>query len=358
MTGSQIPNGLPFVGLSATPWTKGLGKYYDKLIIASTTQELIDLGYLSNFRVFAPWSPDLKGVRIVAGDFHEGDLSKVMGKSQLVADVIDTWTDRAQNRPTLCFAVDRAHAKHLQNRFQEAGVTAGYIDAYTPTAERESIREQFHNGIIKVVCNVGCLTTGVDWDVRCIILARPTRSEMLFVQMIGRGLRTAEGNDHCLILDHSDNHLRLGFVTEIHHDTLDDGRVRQKAEPKAVEKLPKKCPQCAFLKPPKTLECPNCGFAPKPKCGVVAGDGELIELENRRKAAAIEERERERFYGELLWIQRERGYKPGWVGVQFKKKFQHWPDGLGHLQPAEPSRTTRSWVKSRQIAWAKSRAAS
>ena len=58
---------------------------------------------------------------------------------------------------------------------------------------------------------------------RCIILARPTKSEMLFVQMIGRGLRTADGKADCLILDHSDNHLRLGFVTDIHHDKLDDG---------------------------------------------------------------------------------------------------------------------------------------
>ena len=87
----------------------------------------------------------------------------------------------------MCFAVNRVHANHLQQKFLAAGVQAGYVDAYTDRDERREIARQFHAGEIKVVCNVGVLTTGIDWDVRCIILARPTKSEMLFVQMIGRG---------------------------------------------------------------------------------------------------------------------------------------------------------------------------
>jgi DNA repair protein RadD len=222
---------VPVVGLSATPWTRGLGKHFSKLIIGATTRQLIEAGYLSPFRVFAPASPDLANVRIVAGDFRDDDLSSVMNKSALVADVVTTWIERGQDRPTLCFAVDRAHAKHLQQKFLEAGVTAEYIDAYTDAMERAAIAKRFHAGEVEVVCNVGCLTTGIDWDVRCIVLARPTKSEILFVQMIGRGLRVADGKDDCLILDHSDNTVRLGFVTDIHHDALDDGGPRQKAEP-------------------------------------------------------------------------------------------------------------------------------
>lgn len=81
---------VPFVGLSATPWTKGLGKHYDDLIQVTTTAELIEAGYLSPFRVYAPSHPDLAGVRTVAGDYHEGDLSKAMNKPELVADVVTT----------------------------------------------------------------------------------------------------------------------------------------------------------------------------------------------------------------------------------------------------------------------------
>jgi superfamily II DNA or RNA helicase len=251
---------LPVIGLTATPWTRGLGKHFDKLIIGATAAQLIDAGYLSKFRVFAPASPDLTGVRTVAGDYRDDDLSKAMDKAALVADVVGTWIARGRGRPTLVFAVDRAHAKHLQQKFIESGIRCGYIDAYTDTTERKEIARQFHAGEVEVVCNVGCLTHGIDWDVRCIILARPTKSEILFVQMIGRGLRIADGKADCLILDHSDNHLRLGFVTDIHHDKLDDGRERQKAEPKAREALPKKCPKCSYLKAPKLLVCPACGF--------------------------------------------------------------------------------------------------
>ena len=355
MAGEHWAN-VPFVGLTATPWTRGLGKFYDTLIIGATPQELIDAGYLSRFRVFAPASPDLTGVHTVAGDYHEGELSKVMNKEPLVADVVDTWLQRARGRPTLCFAVDRVHAKHLQTKFHAAGIEAGYIDAYTERLEREAIKERFHRGEIKVVCNVGCLTTGIDWDVRCIILARPTKSEILFVQMVGRGLRTANGKANCLILDHSDTHLRLGFVTDIYREVLDDGKPRAKAEPKDQVRLPKKCPSCAFLKPPKVLACPACGFAPQPKCTTMHQDGELIELATRRAAVVAAQADKSQFYCELKAYAGNHNYKPGWIAHTFKQKFGHWPNGLDHLPPIGPSRTTLNWIKSRQIAWARGRA--
>lgn len=349
---------VPFIGLSATPWTRGLGRYFDELIIAATTAELIDAGYLSKFRVFAPSSPDLENVRTVAGDYRGDDLSDAMDKAALVADVVDTWIERGQGRPTLCFAVDRAHAKHLQQQFQAADITAGYIDAYTDKLERKEIERQFHAGEIKIVCNVGCLTTGIDWDVRCIILARPTKSEMLFVQMIGRGLRTATGKNDCLILDHSDNHIRLGFVTDIHHDELNDGRERAKAEPRDNVKLPKKCPSCSFLKPAKILECPACGFAPQPKCNVINREGELVEFTNRRAAIAPtvvqEQIKRANWHGMLTSIGMERGYKPTWAGVNYKEKFGVWPP-VRAVPPIEPTQEVRNWVKSRMIAFAKAR---
>src|SRR5208282_5722440 len=94
---------------------------------------------------------------------------------------------------TLCFAVDCAHAQAIQRRFEEAGIAAGYQDARTPMDERREIKRRFHSGDFPVVVSVGTLTIGVDWDVRCISMCRPTRSEMLFVQIVGRGLRTADG---------------------------------------------------------------------------------------------------------------------------------------------------------------------
>jgi DNA repair protein RadD len=344
---------VPFIGLSATPWTRGLGKYFDRLIIASTTEELIEAGYLSKFRVFAPSSPDLTKVRTIAGDYHDGDLSEAMDKSALVADVVETWIIRGRGRPTLCFAVDRTHAKHLQQKFIARGVTAEYIDAYTPALERAAIAKRFHAGEVEIVCNVGCLTTGIDWDVRCIILARPTKSQMLFVQMIGRGLRTADGKDDCLVLDHSDNHLRLGFVTDIHHEKLDDGRERQKAEPKPKEALPKKCPKCTFLKPPKMPTCPACGFKPEPKCQIVNKKGELVEFAARGTSKPTVEQVQ--FFRELKHIAASRSYQRGWIAHKYKEKFGDWPMGLDHFTGLPPSQATLGWIKSKQIAYAKAK---
>jgi DNA repair protein RadD len=352
---------VPFIGLSATPWTKGLGKRFSKLIVGATTKQLIDAKRLSDFKVYAPSTPDLTGVKVVAGDYHEGDLAEVMNKATLVADVVDTWLARAQDRPTLVFAVDRVHAKHLQTKFQEAGVPAGYIDCQTDRFEREQIAAQFHRGDIKVVCNVGCLTTGIDWNVRCIVLARPTRSEMLFVQMVGRGLRTAVGKDYWLILDHSDNHARLDFVTEIHHDTLDDGKKREAAKRKPSEKLPKLCPSCKFLKPPKVLECPSCGFLPEPKCTIVPGEGELVEWTNRNTPIRPSQDEKITFYRELLGYAQQRAasgrpFKSGWPAANFKDRYGHFPPySWNNYGSAEPSRATRNWVKHKLIAFAKGR---
>jgi superfamily II DNA or RNA helicase len=346
----------PFIGLSATPWTRGLGSFFDDLIIAATTQDLIAEGYLSPFRVFAPSHPDLTGVRTVAGDYHEGDLSGVMNDNPLVADVVDTWHRRAENRSTFCFAVDRAHAKHLQMKFAEAGVSTGYIDAYTPISERCEVERKFHNGEIRVVCNVGCLTTGIDWDVRCIILARPTKSEILFVQIIGRGLRPAEGKEDCLILDHSDTHLRLGFVTDIHHEVLDDGRAR--ARPKASDRirLPKECPQCSFLKPPRMPTCPACGFKAEAIDTVEVGDGELVEITERKKRGEAPSRdEKVAFYAQLMGYAQERGYATGWAAHKFREKFDVWPNDYRNVPVTEPTPKVRSWIKSRQIAWANSK---
>ena len=146
----------PFIGLSATPWTRGLGQYFDDLIIAATTEELISEGHLSPFRVFVLSHPDLTAVRTVAGDYHEGDLSGVMNDNLLAADIVDTWRVRAENRSTFCFAVDRADAKHLQTKFVEAGVSTDYIDAHT----RRLASAQRSRGDSTMAIFAWCATSG------------------------------------------------------------------------------------------------------------------------------------------------------------------------------------------------------
>jgi superfamily II DNA or RNA helicase len=336
-----------FIGLSATPWSKGLGLDWQSLVVAATTDQLINQGYLSPFRVFAPTKPDLAKLKTRAGDWEQKELGKRVIEPKLVASILETWQKLAENRPTIGFAVNLLHAQTLQAEFQAAGIPTGYIEARTDMDEREHIRQQFHNGDLKVVWNVGTLTTGVDWDVRCIILARPTKSEMLFVQMIGRGLRTAEGKQDCLILDHSDTHERLGFVTDIHHDSMNHG---EKPEPTKREKpLPKTCVKCHAVI--KGLECHNCGHVIELKNDVEASDGELKELRGKKTYNA---QERQDIWEMLNGYAQEKGLKQGWVYHTCKEMTGHAPKNRSYsTQP--PNEAVLNYIRYKRIKWSKGR---
>lgn len=341
-----------FIGLTATPWTKGMGKHWDQLIISTTTQELIDQQFLSPFRCYAPSSPDLEGIKLVAGEYHQGELGERVDKAPLIASIVETWLQRGEGRPTLLYAVNRAHAKHIQAEFIANGVNAGYVDAFTDRDERLAIQKAFHAGEIPVVCNVGVLVAGVDWDVRCVILAVPTRSEIKFVQMIGRGLRTADGKDDCLILDHSDTHNRLGFVTDIHHTSLDTGAEKTTSE--RAEPLPKPCPSCQFMLPPKTTLCPACGFKREAQSRVEVEDGELVEITGRKKTYTREEKEQ--IWAQLKWYAIEKGRKPGWIYHTCMEMCGSTPKNRD-MQPMEPGMQVLNFIRHKQIQYAKKRGA-
>jgi len=353
-----------FVGLSATPWSRGMGDHWDDLIIPTSIADLIEQGYLSKFRVFAPTHPDLSGVKIVNGDYQQDQLSERMSGAKIVADVVTTWLEKGDNQPTLCFAVDRAHAQLLHDQFASVGVTSAYVDANTDREERARIIGSFERGEVKVINSIGTMTTGVDVDCRCIIMARPTKSEILFVQCIGRGLRIAPGKSQCTILDHSDTHLRLGMVTDIYHDTLrtskgDAEEKKAKRKPDSAP-TPLECVVCACLIPVGAHECPNCGYVPKRACTVVTQDGELQELgaaaPKGMRESALEKLARQgeqAIFSQLIAMQGTK--REGWVRHKFRAIFDKWPSRNLSLRQEEPSNALRSWVRSENIKWAKSR---
>ena len=346
---------IPFIGLSATPWAAGMAKHWTSLTVMATTAQMIEWGYLSKFEVFAPSHPDLSGVKIVAGDYQENQLADVMKDSELVADIVETWKKLGGDQPTLCFCVNLAHARCVYEAFMAAGVPAAYQDARTPREDRESIARDFERGDIRVVCNVGTLTTGVDWDVRCLILARPTKSKILFTQIVGRALRTAPGKDAARILDHSDTHLRLGLVTDIHADRLSDGkRMAGSSSADREEPLPKECGRCAFLKPAGVRECPNCGHVAQPVSTVETANGELQKINGKGKfkAKKYTADERRDWYAQALGWCREHGKKPGMAYHAYKGKFDLNPANPKPL-PKACGAEVRSYMQHKLIAYAK-----
>lgn len=337
-----------FIGLTATPWARGMAEQWGTLVVPVRTQDLIDQGYLSPFRVYAPSHPDLSGVKTVAGDYQRDQLGEAMSDAVLVADVVSTWQKLGEGRPTLVFAVNRPHAGKLVKEFASAGIAMGYCDANVDRIARQVLLDQMARGELAGIVNIGTLTTGVDADVRCIVLARPTKSEMLFVQMIGRGLRTASGKQNCLIFDHADNHARLGFVTDIHHPNLLEGRQKIQTRKEKGEPLPKECGSCGALKPPKVHACPHCGFRPERQSEIETEDGDLIEVTKRKPAKM----DKQKFWSMAQWVDRERGKGGRLAKALYKGKFQVWPKGLSD-DPIEPDGAFMSYERSRRIAYAK-----
>jgi len=346
-----------FIGLSATPFTKGMDKLWNKLINVSTISKLIEQGYLSPFKYYAPAQPDLSGIKIVRGVYQVDQLADRMSNKELVADVVTTWLKRGEWRPTICFAVNRKHAKELEEQFEAAGVPSAYVDAFTDVKEREEILEKVRRGEIKVICNVGVFSTGLDAPyISCLILARPTKSPALFIQIFGRILRKYQGKQDALVLDHSNTALDLGRPDEIHYDDFVSGEksVTSKLEKQMKERKPRLCPSCQAVVAPKTQIC-ECGFHFKPApSDIYVNDGDLSELGSKGKITKATFDDKQNFYSGLLWIASERGYSKGWSSWTYKKRFGVWPRGLNE-NPEYPSQTVLNFVKSKNIAWAKAR---
>lgn len=359
-----------FIALTATPWAKGMGRFFDTLLVIETVQGLIDQHYLCPFRVFGPDVPDMRRVKLNAGEFAETESSEVMQK--LTGNIIETWVKLWNKNKTLCFAVDLAHAKAIQERFLEAGITCGYQDARTPDSDRRMNKKHFHSGELRVVVSVGTLLLGTDWKVNCISDCQPTKSDIRHVQKIGRGLRTDDGKEFLTILDHAGNTAgrydrngkqdSLGYVTDIHRDHLDMGDDRPSGERRAP--LPKKCPQCTMLRPSGTPKCPNCGFEAKPTSSLFEDDAELVELipgtlpkNTRSQKRKYTIAEMAMFLAELKAYAAQHNYKNGWAFHKFEERFKTPPDRAikNVTAAAYPSAAVVQWCRSRAIAWAKSR---
>ena len=344
-----MESGAKFVGLSATPFAKGLGKHFDSLVVGATTEELIGQGYLVRPRVWAPSQPDLTKVRTVAGDYDEKQLAEASDKAELVGDIVKHWFNLAQGRPTIVFAVNIAHSVHIVNEFKAAGVNARHLDAYTPKSERKNIIGRFKSGEIQILSSVDILTKGFDYPgASALIMARPTKSLMLYIQQAGRVLRIAEGKSDAIILDHAGNTERHGFVTDPLPTTLDMGDKSVNGKREKPEAKPTKCPKCFFVKAPKVHICPNCGFKPARQSKIAVEDRDLIEINRVIDKQFV--------YSQLVAIAKERGYQSGWADWKYKSYTGVWPRGLSKV-PIVPTDDMRRWVKHQNIKYAKRRVA-
>lgn len=355
------------LGLTATPVRpngSGLGDVYDFMVCCPSIRQLTAEGWLVPARFYAPTTPDLSQATVSAetGDYTEDSLGELMDTPELTGDIVENWARYAADRKTVVFASTVDHSIHLAQQYQAAGVRARHIDGNTPKSERDATLRALSKGDLQAVINCMVLTEGWDQpDVSCCVLARPTKSPVLYLQMVGRVLRPAEGKTDCLILDHAGAVFEHGFPEEFDDWHLTKGKNDRHPNPtqqkrRERECSPVTCPQCTGVYTGKPT-CPYCGHVPE-RFGreIAVMEGELGEVGQDRIARERKQADdRESWMRQLLYVAEQKGYKRGWAFMKFREKFKgEEPPQVRSPEPVTP--LVARWVQSRNIAYAKARA--
>jgi DNA repair protein RadD len=245
------------LGTTATPRRldgKPLDDIFSTLVIGPSNARLIDDGWLAPCVVFCPArSPDLKTVKVRAGDYATEQLSAVMSQGMIVDGAIDEYERLCPGKPAIAFCVDIKHSMLVAQAFRDAGYRAEHVDGNTPRAERRDLIAALADGSVAVLTNCGLISEGLDVPgVEAIIGLRPTRSLALHLQMVGRALRP--GKEKAFLLDHAGNTMRHGLPTAERRWTLRG----QMVEDEAAAGL-RRCHQCGAINEPDAEVCVHCG---------------------------------------------------------------------------------------------------
>lgn len=287
----RFPN-AKICGLTATPCRldgKPLGGIYDSMVTGITARELINSGYLSDYRYYAPSVTDLSGLTKRGKDFDAESATELLATKAVFGDVIKHYREYADGLQTICYCASIKHSEAMAAEFQAAGINAVHFDGNTPTAERKDIIKRFRDGEIKILCNVDLISVGFDVpDCWCCILLRPTTSTALYIQQAMRALRPADGKT-AVILDHVNNYERHGLPDDDREWSLsapvksrgqygDDGKL-----------LVRQCTNCFFTFKTGPVCCPSCGYKAEPTKqelkNIKAIKLEEIKRNNRERAA-------------------------------------------------------------------------
>ena len=284
---NHIPNcRARVVGLSATPFSRGLGRLFTNLVNATTAHELTSSGVLVPMRVFSCTRANMADAEVIAGEWS--DKAAEQRGMEIIGDVVSEWIKFAEGRKTIVFGATIAHCEEMASAFNAVGVQAAVFSAHTLPHERAALLKEYRkpDSSLRVLISVEALAKGFDvQDVGCVVDCRPLRKSLsTAMQMWGRGLRSSPetGKTDCILLDHTGNILRFAKdYTRIYHeglDALDSGEKLDKAvRTEKDEAEAKACPKCKAI--PFVGKCMFCGFeASKPAALVQALPGSMREI--------------------------------------------------------------------------------
>jgi superfamily II DNA or RNA helicase len=339
--------GKYILAVSATPHDKkrGMRHVADTVVYPISAKELTEQKYLCKLRYFAPTTPDLSQVRKsrtkYGEEYREEDLEKIMSEAKLCGDIVQNWLDNGENRKTLLFCSSIKHSKKMCERFRDAGVRIEHIDANTPDKERHEIIARLEAGETQIISNVNVLAVGVDIPtLGCLILARPTMSYNLHIQILGRGTRPA--TEDCKIFDHAGNTMEHGLLEDEMECSLDPvpKKERKAAKPRTIT-----CEECfaIFQWKGNGSRCPACGAENKKQARKIEEENKLFEM---KEITSVKKKEPwEHDLNLFMDIARQKRYKKGYIFHRMKQK--HGEDIAVKCWPK--IRAQRNWPKTQNM---------
>ena len=308
------PNAF-LLGLTATPERldgKGLGiesgGVYEKLVLGPSVKSLIERGYLSQPRVFAPpINFDDSALRTIAGDYDVKQMSEMLDQPQIIGDCVRHYSKICPNMPAIAFCSTIEHAMHTAEQFCNAGFNFKCIDGTMSDFDRRNAIEGLGSGRYDGLTSCNIISEGTDIPVvGCAIFLRKTKSLSLYLQQAGRVLRPYSGKEYSIILDHVRNVENHGFP-EDERDWSLEGRRKQKRDEDEI--FIRTCPQCYACYKSSLRACPVCGFgaenAIKSQREIEFIDAELVEIQKVQKER---ERKEANAFNKLLELGKQRGY--------------------------------------------------
>lgn len=353
------------IGLSATPFSAGLGKLFSNLINATTMHELTQSGVLVPMRVFTCKRANMDGAATSGGEWTDS-AAEARGM-EIIGDVVTEWIKFGENRKTIVFGATIKHCQEMAKQFLDAGVMAAVFTSETTGPERELLLKEYskRDSTLRVLISVEALAKGFDVpDVGCVVDCRPLRKSLsTAIQMWGRGLRSSPetGKVDCLLLDHSGNIQRFAEdYSTIFFDGLDaldmgeklDKNIRRDDEEKEL----KGCPSCGYK--PFHKRCMSCGFEKQDTALVETVPGEMQEVMLGKKKLADDHRH---LWGQLVSYVKANSSpekQQGRAAHLFKDMTGKWPQsgwlvGSSHGEPI--TRNVLNKIRQKNIAYAKGR---
>ncbi len=348
------------IGLSATPYSKGLGKTYNALLVPVTPAELLEQGYLCPVKYYGGREVDTSKVKTKAlptggREFDDASLAAAAEKDEgLVGALIGNWQRFGENSQTIAFCSSIKQSKWFVERCRLNGITSEHIDGYDPHDLRDQLYRDHDAGKFKILSCSRLLNTGYDApQVRCLIDCYPAKSLIAYVQRAGRLMRICEGKPYAIYLDHAGNVNRHGYAEDIVPTHLDDG-TKKFAEAAQVEKKEPKistCPECNLKM--SGVVCAGCGYEIPIREAIETDGSTLVEMKKLNKESSTVDKAA--FFGELKYYVNQRGQKEGRAAHLFREKFGVWPNAHRNAPLIPPTLETLNYIKSRQIAYSKRR---